>query len=131
MSSSSYPVFAHVCLERIPPAEVAAKEREFEAHGWAWVDHKDLRRIVLMRKEFAAPVSESAVEQEIRDLMGERYVGLAAPGSPKAAAGDADEPTADPVKQLIREGWELTELPEHKDADGHSHGGGQLAPPQD
>lgn len=124
-------MFAHVCLERVPPAEVAAKEREFEAHGWAWVEHKDLRRIVLMRKEFAAPVSERAVEEEIRDVMGERYVGLAAPGSPKALGDEGrGESTSDRVKQLVDEGWELTELSEHKDSDGHIHGGGQVARPK-
>jgi hypothetical protein len=130
-SPSLYPVFAHVCLEQVPPADLAAKEKEFGAHGWVWVEHKDLRRIVLMRKVFADPVSERAVEEEIRDVMGERYVGLAAPGSPKALG---DEPRvegpSDRVAQLVDEGWELTELRERTDADGNIHGGGQLARPK-
>lgn len=129
-SPSPYPVFAHVCLERVPPAELAAKEKEFEAHGWAWVEHKEVRRIVLMRKVFAARVSERAVEEEIRDVMGERYVGLAAPGSPKALG---DEPRVafppDSVEELVDGGWQHTELREHTDADGNVHGGGQLARP--
>ena len=117
-----------MCLERISPAEVASKEKEFEAHGWAWVEHQDEpRRIVLMRKDFAAPVSERTVEQEIKDVMGERYVRLAAPGSPRALGAEGGGKSAsDRLKQLVDEGWELTELPEHKDSDGHTHGGGQL-----
>jgi hypothetical protein len=117
----SFRVFAHVCLERLAPGEVSAKEKTFEAHGWAWVKRTH-EHVVLMKKDFASNISERDVEQEIKDVMGAAYVGLAAPGSPKDLSGAHGEAFWSERR------WEIASAHawlEQTDADGHRHGSGQ------
>jgi hypothetical protein len=79
--------FVPVSFFKTPPSEISGKIRDLEADGWIWVRNMETQWVALMRKDHKQPVSESAAEEEIRFAMGEYYVSLAAPGSPRDIRG--------------------------------------------
>jgi hypothetical protein len=111
--SVEYPACLPVSFIKVPPARISEKVRQLEDHGWYWIRNLDQRWVALMRKEFDTPVSEQAAEEELRVVMGEYYVNLAAPGSPRNLPGGSQEdlpPTALEreqrlIRHLLRFGW--------------------------
>ncbi len=148
MTSPQHTVFAYVCFERTPLAELSDKARTFEQHGWTWVD-KHVRWIARACRESNRPLSAEIIENEIRELMGDRYLPLrevGALGSTYGEEPDAVKVTEDPLvrerallQQVVGEGWELTTLgksmleggplPEASSTDSavEAQGGAQLA----
>lgn len=123
--------YIHVCLDLVPPQELSVKRREFEAQGWIWVDYSSAQ-VVLVSKDFASPRSEATLENEIKEIMGDQYVDLTAPGSTRREPELGEEVDSD-VRDRQRAGSnvELKSLPERHDSFGNLHGGAQVAQPID
>ena len=101
-STDGFVAVVPVSFQKVPPAEISMKLREFEADGWTRARNTAIQRVALMRKEYTEPVSERSVEMELRGVMGAYYVNLAAPGSPRNLSDPHSVLTGTQTPEIVR-----------------------------